>query len=80
MTKYEVRVTQTHVDYYHVEAASQESAQQQVLTGVCSGILGNVVLDDTIKRQPIFDYAMQLDDDEALLEDHLNKKAGIYYD
>ena len=61
MTKYEVRVTQTHVDYYHVEAASQESAQQQVLTGVCSGILGNVVLDDTIKRQPIFDYALEIE-------------------
>ena len=59
--KYEVRVTQTHVDYYHIEADSTESAQQQVLTGVCSGILGNVVLDDTIKRQPIFDYAMELE-------------------
>ena len=62
MTKYEVRVTQTHVDYYHVDATSQESAQQQVLTGVCSGILGNVELDDTIKRQPIFDYAMPLEE------------------
>jgi len=60
MNKYEVRVTQTHVDYYHVEAASQESAQQQVLTGVCSGILGNVALVDTIKRQPVFDYALEL--------------------
>ena len=62
MTKYEVRVTQTHVDYYHVEADSSESAQQQVLVGVCSGILGNVELDDTIKRQPIFDYAMPLEE------------------
>ena len=62
MTKYEVRVTRTHVDYYHVDADSQESAQQQVLTGVCSGILGNVELDDTIKRQPIFDYAMPLEE------------------
>mgnify|MGYP003125450036 CR=1 FL=1 len=60
MTKYEVRVTQTHVDYYHVDADSQESAQQQVLTGVSSGILGNIVLDDTIKRQPIVNYAMEL--------------------
>ena len=50
MTKYEVRVTQTHVDYYHVEADSSESAQQQVLVGISSGILGNIVLDDTIKR------------------------------
>ena len=58
MTKYEVRVTQTHVDYYHVEAASQESAQQQVLTGVCSGILGNAELNDTIKHSPIINYAI----------------------
>ena len=61
MTKYEVRVTQTHVDYYHVDADSQESAQQQVLTGVSSGILGNIVLDDTIKRQPIFNYALEIE-------------------
>ena len=60
MTKYEVRVTHTHVDYYHVDADSQESAQQQVLTGVSSGILGNVELADTIKRKPIFDYALEL--------------------
>ena len=59
--KYEVRVTQKHVDFYHVEADSTESAQQQVLVGVSSGILGNIVLDDTIKRQPIFDYAMELE-------------------
>ena len=69
MTKYEVRVTQTHVDYYHVEAASQESAQQQVLTGVCSGILGNIVLDDTIKRQPVFDYAVKLSPEGEIIYD-----------
>ena len=58
MTKYEVRVTQTHVDYYHVEADSSESAQQQVLVGVCSGILGNAELNDTIKHSPIINYAI----------------------
>jgi hypothetical protein len=70
MTKYEVRVTQTHVDYYHVEAASQESAQQQVLTGVCSGILGNVALVDTIKRQPVFDYALELTETGEVTYEH----------
>ena len=60
MTKYEVRVTQKHVDFFHVEATSQESAQQQVFTGVSSGILGNVSLEDTIKYQPVFDYALEL--------------------
>ena len=59
--KYEVRVTQKHVDFYHVEADSTESARQQVLTGVSSGILGNVLLDNTIKYTPIFDYAMELE-------------------
>ena len=67
MTKYEVRVTQTHVDYYHVDADSQESAQQQVLTGVSSGILGNIVLDDTIKRTPVIDYAVFLSPEEEVL-------------
>ena len=62
MTKYAVRVTQTHVDYYHVEADSEESAQQQVLVGISSGILGNVSLEDTIKYQPILNYAMALEE------------------
>ena len=62
MTKYEVRVTQTHVDYYHVDATSPESAQQQVLVGISSGILGNVSLEDTIKYQPILNYAMALEE------------------
>ena len=67
MTKYEVRVTQTHVDYYHVEADSSESAQQQVLVGISSGILGNIVLDDTIKRTPVIDYAVFLSPEEEVL-------------
>ena len=67
MTKYEVRVTQTHVDYYHVEADSSESAQQQVLVGISSGILGNIVLDDTIKRSPVIDYAVFLSPEEEVL-------------
>ena len=58
MTKYEVRVQQTHLDYYHVEADSPESAQQQVLVGVSSGILGNAELNDTIKHSPIINYAI----------------------
>tara|TARA_X000001036_G_scaffold309619_1_gene288312 strand:- start:204 stop:395 length:192 start_codon:yes stop_codon:yes gene_type:complete len=58
MTKFEVRVQQTHLDYYHIEADDIETARYQVLTGVKSGILGNIVLDDTIKRTPIVDYAI----------------------
>ena len=65
--KYEVRVTQKHVDFYHVEADSSESAQQQVLVGISSGILGNIVLDDTIKRTPVIDYAVFLSPEEEVL-------------
>ena len=71
MTKYEVRVKQKHVDYYHVEADSDESARQQVLVGISSGILGNVSLEDTIKYQPIICYAIDIN------QDHEN---GVTYD
>ena len=67
MTKYEVRVTQTHVDYYHVEADSSESAQQQVLTGVSSGIQVMVYLQVPIKRTPVIDYAVFLSPEEEVL-------------
>ena len=60
MTKYEVRVTQKHVDYYHVDADSSESAQEQVTVGISSGILGNVSLDNTIKFQPTIDYTTKI--------------------
>ena len=80
MTKYEVRVTQTHVDYYHVDAESEEDAQYKIKQRITTDKTTAGKKVDTILRLPVLDYAMQLDDDEALLEDHLNKKAGIYYD
>jgi len=58
MTKFEVRIQQTHFDFYHIEADNVESARQQVFTGVCSGILGNAELNDTIKHSPIINYAI----------------------
>ena len=60
MTFYEVRVTQAHVDYYRVEATSAEVAEQLVINGVATGIMGNIELNHTIKRSPKFDYAVQL--------------------
>ena len=60
MTNYEVRVTQGHVDYYRIEANSAEEAEQLIMTGVTSGIMGNIELNQTIKRSPKFDYAVQL--------------------
>jgi hypothetical protein len=60
MTYYEVRVTQAHVDYYRIEADSAEQAEELVINGVASGIMGNIELNDTIRRSPKFDYAVQL--------------------
>jgi hypothetical protein len=60
MTFYEVRVTQAHVDYYRIEANSAEEAEQLIITGVTSGIMGDIELNHTIKRSPKFDYAVQL--------------------
>ena len=61
MTNYEVRVTQTHIDYYRVEAGSEEQAKNKVLSAArleierewCKKV-------DTIKREPVVDYALQL--------------------
>ena len=61
MNKYEVRITQTHVDYYHIEANNDEEAKALVRQ---HAIEGDVFIDakkvDTIKRSPIIDYALQL--------------------
>ena len=64
MTKYEVRVTQTHVDYYHVVADSEEAAQDIVRKrhefGHSADEVTHGKLVDTIKRKPKIDYALQL--------------------
>ena len=65
MTKYEVRVQQTHVDYYHVDAESEEDAQYKIksaLTTACKKV-------DTILRLPVLDYALKLDDNEEVTFD-----------
>ena len=64
MTNYEVRVTQTHVDYYHVQADNEKTAQDIVLKrvkfafGADSVTHGKLV--DTVKRAPKIDYALKL--------------------
>ena len=59
--KYEVRITQTHVDYYHVEADTTDEAIALVRQ---HAIEGDTFIDakkvDTIKRSPIVDYALEL--------------------
>ena len=61
MTKYEVRVTQTHVDYYRLQADNEEQAKARVLEQVndqTSWIYATKV--DTIKRTPVVDYALHI--------------------
>ena len=60
MTNYEVRVDQTHINYYRVNAKDKDDAQQQVNVAVSSRIMGNVSLDDTIKREHVIRYAVEL--------------------
>ena len=59
--KYEVRVTQTHVDYYHVEADTTDEAIALVRQ---HAIEDDAFIDakkvDTIKRTPVVDYALEL--------------------
>ena len=62
MNKYEVRVTQTHVDYYHVDANSEKEAKAFVKAQVKDPkewIYAKKI--DTIKRDPKVDYALKLD-------------------
>ena len=70
MTKYEVRVTQTHVDYYHVTAESEEDAQWQIKERVTKDMVAGKKV-DTIKRKPVIDYAIDIN------QDHEN---GVTYD
>ena len=67
MTKYEVRVKQTHLDYYRVDAKDETDAKQQVNKALASRIMGNVALDDTIKREHVIEYAVQLSPEEEVL-------------
>ena len=61
MTMYEVRVTQTHVDYYRLQADNEEQAKARVLEQINNPkgwIYATKV--DTIKRTPVVDYALQI--------------------
>ena len=59
--KYEVRVTQTHVDYYRLQADNEEQAKARVLEQVNNpkGLIYATKV-DTIKRTPVVDYSLQI--------------------
>ena len=62
MNKYEIRVTQTHIDYYHVDAKNEHEAKafvKEQINDPKGWIYATKV--DTIKRTPKIDYALELD-------------------
>tara|TARA_B100000085_G_C18096412_1_gene331259 strand:+ start:260 stop:472 length:213 start_codon:yes stop_codon:yes gene_type:complete len=70
MTKYEIRVTQTHIDYYHVDAKNEHEAKAFVKAQINNPkdwIYAKKV--DTIKRTPKLDYALKLSEDEEVIYD-----------
>jgi len=59
MTKYEVRVTQTYRDFYHIEAKNKEEAKELIHEALYGrGVYGKKV--DTIQHDPQVDYAVQV--------------------
>ena len=61
MNKYEIRVTQTQIDYYHVDAKNEHEAKAFVKAQINNPkdwIYATKV--DTIKRTPKVDYAVQV--------------------
>ena len=61
MNKYEIRVTQTHIDYYHVNAKNEHEAKAFVKAQINNPkdwIYATKI--DTIKRTPKVDYAVQV--------------------
>ena len=60
MNKYEIRVTQTHIDYYQVDAKNEHEAKAFVKAQINNPkdwIYATKI--DTIKRTPKVDYAVQ---------------------
>ena len=60
MTNYEIRVTQTCRDYYHVEADNPKDAEQKLWLALRTGIMGNIERNDAIDSAPKIDYTVQL--------------------
>ena len=61
MNKYEIRVTQTYIDYYHVDGKNEHEAKAFVKAQINNPkdwIYATKI--DTIKRTPKVDYAVQV--------------------
>ena len=70
MNKYEIRVRQTHIDYYHVNAKNEHEAKAFVKAQINDPkgwIYATKV--DTIKRTPKVDYALKLSKEGEVIYD-----------
>ena len=70
MDKYEIRVTQTQIDYYHVDAKNEHEAKAFVKAQINNPkdwIYATKV--DTIKRTPKVDYALKLSEEGEIIYD-----------
>ena len=61
MKHYEVRVKASHIDYYRLEAKDENDAREKIKHALSTRIMGNIALDDTIQRQHVIQYVVQLD-------------------
>jgi len=61
MTKFEVRVTHSYTNYYHIEAKDQDEAKALIRQKVIEddGFV-EARIDDTIPHTPKIDYAVEI--------------------
>jgi len=61
MTKFEVRVTHSYVNYYHIEAKDKDEATALIRQKVIEeDSFIEAKIDDTIRHTPKIDYAVQI--------------------
>jgi len=61
MTKFEVRVTHSYTNYYHIEASSEEEAKDLIRQKVIEeDSFIEARIDDTISHTPKVDYAVKI--------------------
>ena len=63
MSKFEVRVTQHHIDYYHVEAENINDAKKKVKQYLENKQTRFVLKVDHLKHTPKIDYLVKLTPD-----------------
>ena len=68
MTKYEVRVTHSYTNYYHIEAKNEEEAKDLIRQKVIEeDSFIEARINDTIPHTPKVDYAVQVTPDGEVI-------------